>query len=488
LSDTPDPVTVLVSVPHGGAAGNMLRTGIVTRLLDSDQRVSVVIVSPLSNDPDFVKTNGHPRVRFEDLPAHRPAGLEARLLALTQAAYLDAGAIASVRIRRAEAIANGTVRGVRAKRLLAGVLAPSLVRKTSRYQLSDRLVSHPVAEALFERTRPAMLVVSNPGLILSEVPLLRTAVRHGVRAIAVDASWDNFTNKVIPVRRVDRLIVWNDLMKQQAIELHGYRPEDIRVAGTPQWDLYFREKTPVARDAFFRRIGADPARRLVTLTTTPLELYPHYERLIELLVSAMDERRWPEPVQVLVRVHPRDDVARYARFAHTPHLLIEKPFRETVRAGDGMAVEFTTDTQRHLAATMRHSDVVIQVASTIAIEAAVFDTPVVNVSFDGAAPSSFVRSARRYLEFTHFANITRHGAVRDAGTPAALVEHIVRYLADPSLDREGRRRVVQEQCQFVDGRAAERVAAFVAGELADICGWPAPESSQPCVESPAFSR
>ena len=45
-----------------------------------------------------------------------------------------------------------------------------------------------------------MLVVSNPGLILSEVPLLRTAVRRGVRTVAVDASWDNFTNKLLPVR------------------------------------------------------------------------------------------------------------------------------------------------------------------------------------------------------------------------------------------------------------------------------------------------
>ena len=41
--------------------------------------------------------------------------------------------------------------------------------------------------------------------------------------MAIDPSWDNFTNKLLPVRRVDRLIVWNELMKQQAIELHGYR-------------------------------------------------------------------------------------------------------------------------------------------------------------------------------------------------------------------------------------------------------------------------
>ena len=59
--------------------------------------------------------------------------------------------------------------------------------------------------------------------------------------MAIDPSWDNFTNKLLPVRRVDRLVVWNELMKQQAIELHGYEPDEIRIAGTPQWDRYFRD-------------------------------------------------------------------------------------------------------------------------------------------------------------------------------------------------------------------------------------------------------
>jgi len=70
-------------------------------------------------------------------------------------------------------------------------------------------------------------------------------------------------------------------------------------------------------------------------------------------------------------------------------------------------------------------------------------------------------------------NVTRHGAVRVAGTPAQLVEAIGRYLDDPSLDREGRRRVALEQCGFLDGRAAERVAGFVVEELNAICGTPA---------------
>jgi hypothetical protein len=469
--------TAIVSVPHGGAAGNVLRTGLVSRLLDAHDDVEIVLVSPLVRDQAFVREFTNPRVRFEDLPAHRPDGIEARVMALVQAAYLDSEVTESVRIRRQEAVAKKTIRWIRAKRLIAATFAPSIVRKESRYRLVDRLVSHPWADALFDRHRPVLLVTSSPGLIFSEVPLLRTAVRRRVRSMAVDPSWDNFTNKLLPVRRVDRLIVWNDLMRDQAVGLHGYRPEEIRVAGTPQWDLYFKSGPVTPRETFFRRVGADPSRKLITLTTTPRELYPHHDHVLRVLVRALENRAWRHDAQILVRLHPRDEVEPYDQFRGAPRVIVEKPFRSTVKAGDGLAVDITAESQQHLADTMRYSDVVVNVASTIAIEAAIFDTPVVNIAFDGETPSPWEKSARRYYRFTHYVNITRHGAVRVAEQPDALVEEIGKYLDDPSRDREGRRRVVLEQCQFLDGRSAERVASFVADELADVCERPAPRAT-----------
>jgi hypothetical protein len=477
---------VFLSIANGGSAGSVLRTGLVSRLLEAAESTEIVLISPLVKDPAFTREFAHPRVRFEELPPHQPAGLEARLMGMLQASYIGSGVTESVRIRRAEAAAKKTIRWIGAKRLLAQVTMPSVVRKDTRYELVDRLVSHPHAEQLFERHRPSLYIASSPGLIFAEVPLLRTAVRRRVRSMAVDPSWDNFTNKLLPVRRVNRLIVWNDLMKQQAIDLHGYRPDEVRVAGAQQWDVYFR--SPGApRDVFFQRIGADPSRKLITLSTTPRELYPHHSHVVRVLVRAMSDGAWPWPVQLLVRLHPRDELSAYAEFQGLPHVIIEKPFRTTQAAsGDGLAIDVTADNQQHLADTMRHSDVVVNVASTLAVEAAIVDTPVVNISFDGEEPSEWVRSARRYYRFTHYVNVTRHNAARVAETPQQLVEYIGRYLDNRSLDRDGRRRAAVEQCQFFDGRSADRVAGFVVDELADVTGLP--RSSAACAESLASSR
>lgn len=460
-------MNVFVSIPSGASAGNILRSGLIDRLLEARRDVEVVVVSPLVKDDAFVQEFSQRRVTFEDLPPHVPAGLEGRLMALIQAGYLDSGVTESVKIRRAEAIAKKSVRFIRTKRLLTSVIAPSILRPAMRYAVVDRLVAHPHAASLFDRYQPVLLVGSSPGLIFAEIPLLRTAVQRRVRSIVVDPSWDNFTNKLLPVRRADRLVVWNEIMKDQAISLHGYEPGQVRVSGPPHWDRYFRSGPSISRDTFFARVGADPSRKLITVTTTPAPLYSHFDRVIRSLKAAID-RGTLAGAQILVRLHPRDELNRYAEFRNVPHVIVEKPFRPTVRAGDGLDIDITADNQQHLADTLRHSDVIVTVASTIGVEASIFDTPVVDVAFDGETPAEAAKSVRRYYRFTHYANILRRNATRVAETPEAMVGHVARYLADPSLDREGRRQVVADQCQFTDGKSSARVSKFVVDELMDV--------------------
>ena len=69
-------------------------------------------------------------------------------------------------------------------------------------------------------------------------------------------------------------------------------------------------------------------------------------------------------------------------------------------------------------------------------------------------------SARRYYSFTHYVNITSRDAVRVAQSPDEMVR--VGRRATWTIRRSiaaGRRQVVLDQCQFTDGRSAERVVA-----------------------------
>ena len=130
-----------MSIPHGTSAGNMLRAGgLLDRVLEANRSQQIVLLSPMARDAAFVREFARDRVEIVDLPGHTPAGLEARLLAIVQASYLDRGQTESVRIRLMEARANGVIRALGVKAAIGRVIVEPFTHNGSRYALSDRLV------------------------------------------------------------------------------------------------------------------------------------------------------------------------------------------------------------------------------------------------------------------------------------------------------------------------------------------------------------
>ena len=132
--------------------------------------------------------------------------------------------------------------------------------------------------------------------------------------MAVDLSWDNLTNKLFPIRRVDRLVVWNATMRREAHELHGYELEEIDVAGPPQFDGYFNGELAVEPGRLLParrpRPGAPPA----DADDDSGRGVPAPRRRHRSLLEAMRSGALVAPCDLLVRVHPRDDLRKYDRY------------------------------------------------------------------------------------------------------------------------------------------------------------------------------
>jgi hypothetical protein len=470
--------TILLCIPSGTPAANLLRTGVLDRLCESPLVGRVVIASPLVSEAHFRAEFGHDKVGFAELQPHEPGWLERRIIRVLQERYVKTMPTASMRIRvarerRLELAASerryldrGSMR--EPTRLLPR-LAMQVVKRLplslpTLFKALDTATLGDAYADLFARERPDLVVTPTTGIYFAEGPLMGRADRAGVPILAVDLSWDHFTTKTAPLRRVAGLAVWNRVMKEQAVTIHGYRPDQVAVTGVPQFDHYVRATTFKERDQYIRDLGGDPSKKLITLTTVPPVLYPFHDVVIDELVAALRMGALGMPVQLLVRAHPRDDVGKYDRFRDEPDVIIEKPFRETIVA-EGSNVDPSTADRDHLANTLKHSDVIVNVASTIAIEAAIMDTPVVNIAFDGHEQREFLDSARRFYEYTHYKPLVQSGGVRVAYGPAEMVDLVRGYLADPGLDRDGRERTVAEQCHQVDGHAADRVAAYILGFL-----------------------
>ena len=115
-----------------------------------------------------------------------------------------------------------------------------------------------------------------------------------------------------------------------------------------------------------------------------------------------------------------------------------------------------------LANLLYHADVVVTGASTITIDAAVLDRPVINVAFDGKHTLPEHQSIRKnYFRFTHYIALVKTKGMRLVFSEGELIGWIKKYLANPSLDKEERKQMVHDFVGFTDGRSVERIVSAV---------------------------
>jgi CDP-glycerol glycerophosphotransferase (TagB/SpsB family) len=140
---------------------------------------------------------------------------------------------------------------------------------------------------------------------------------------------------------------------------------------------------------------------------------------------------------------------------------------KTLIRGEKKYTEILRKDMDHLADSLYHTEMTISTASTMTIDAAAFDKPSINIAFDGWEEKPFHESVRRFYapSHAHYQPIVKSAGVRIAYSFDELIKYIHMYLEDPSIDKEGRARIVREQCYKLDGKSGERIANFILESL-----------------------
>ena len=454
--------TVLLAVPLGEAVRNLLRTD-TYRLLRDAPDVRLVILSQGSGDAEFQREFGAPNVVFEQLQPYRPSVFERAVGSFKMAMMHEQSSTVRVMARRG--YGNVLVRLVPVARLLGRVFGESRVNRALGV-VSGWLVPARLYADVFRRHQPDLVVVTRVLNYSADYPVLRQARHRGVPVVALCASWDNLTSKGFFQFGVDRLVVWNEVLRHEALSLFQFPADDVFVGGIPRFDDYFRAETCRTRLEFFQTAGLDPSRRLITYATGHAQLgWPYQQRtpepdIVRFLATGIDSGAFGVPCQLLVRLHPQAKAEDYREFEHHPLVRIYAPGRPSAFVDRDLSAE----ENRLLAETMRYSDVVVNIASTITIDAAAVDTPVICVGFDFSG-SPVAESVRRFYDFEHYRKLAQCNGYRRADTPEDLASEIIAYLRDRTRDADGRRRIVLQQCAFNDGRSGERVGRYLIDYL-----------------------
>lgn len=336
-------------------------------------------------------------------------------------------------------------------------------------RLLDRLVPlNKDVVRLFEKYKPNMVIA--PDVVFAPDRIFMRVARHfGVYSIAMARSWDNLTSKGVIQVLPDKLVVYTHRMVDEAVKFVDMKKQDVFMAGPPQFDIYFKEgKT--TRDEFFRSFGIDPQKRIV-LCAPFFDAYTGSAVvMINTLLDAIESGRLPKDLQILVRYRPGTPPIHEGVLRKSSHLTITEPcvvrFDGRGRLSTTEDFEWRREDVELLRNSLKFSDIVINTVSTLSVDAAVYDKPVINVRFDADPATPPKHSVMVMLpNHDHYRAIEASGGVRLVGSMDEMISAINAYLENPKLDAEGRERLRREQIVFMDGKAGNRIADFIKGEL-----------------------
>jgi len=339
-----------------------------------------------------------------------------------------------------------------------------LVRLQSRFQPNP-----PLYADLFEKYTPDLVIASTAGWRLDRY-LLREAHRRGIPTLAAIVGWDNPSSYAIPGAPMEYATCWSQEQKKELVLGSNWDPDRVHIGGIPSYDGYIRKTWLIPRQEYFRLHSLDPQRALISYACSFVHFAPNYPN-VAALVNLVASNALARPSQLLIRLHPSHFQEKPKMFAQErerifelekqyPHVHVVKP----VPLGGSLGY-YSGEDMDEKASMLYHSDVFVTVYSTMVVEAAVHDTPIVSAVLD--APGGWNHPKKFSLSLKAIGNWPTHKRFREAraGRVAEDTEQLRQalnaYLQDRSLDREERRRFIEQEITYTDGSAGRRTAEFI---------------------------
>jgi hypothetical protein len=230
----------------------------------------------------------------------------------------------------------------------------------------DLIPTDPGFEAFLREERPDLVLVTPLVTFESyQTDYVKAAHRLGLPIAFIPFSWDNLTNKGLMRIHPDRVLVWNDVQRREAIELHGCSPDAVIVTGAPRFDDFFARTPSTSRSEFFAQYGLDPARPMVLYLGSSQLTGPNEMELI---------RRWAESLRA-----SDDDVVRTCGILIRPHPALSDSWT-SVDLSDlghvGVSLHASRSADQELFDSLHHAHAAIGLNTSAMLEAAIVGRPV----------------------------------------------------------------------------------------------------------------
>ena len=331
-----------------------------------------------------------------------------------------------------------------------------------------------IYDKYFDKYKPHTLLISSIGYGI-DIAFMNSARRNKCKIISIPHSWDNSSTTGYRGVLPDRVITWNDNMTKEIEIFHDVPKDHIYTGGIAHWDTYFTHQNLFYdRKDFFKKHMLDANLKLLFYAMSAPK---HFERrfdVIQGILHAIKSNSIHPKAQLLIRFHPN-----HLQQCGTQVSLRQEyqSLMNQIETEYGNYVKFWIPKVPHLNETtslamtdmfemaegIANCDIVVQEYSTLILEAAVFDKPVINISMynwrQGLPSSTFEL-------FTHLQHILSYGSLRTAKTFDEFTEITNEYLHDPHTDSENRKLLRMHETDKNKGHAGASIGKYILDFIA----------------------
>jgi hypothetical protein len=229
----------------------------------------------------------------------------------------------------------------------------------------------------------------------------------------------------------DKVFVWNEAQKTEAVTMHGTTPDSIVVTGAMVYDQWFARRPSSTREDFCARVGLDPARPVLLYLCSSPFIAPDEVVFIETWIAAV--RSAPDArvrtAGILVRPHP-ENLQPWHRFD-------EKAFENVVVWPRGGASPVDFESRNDFFDSMYHAAGAVGINTSAQIECGIVGRPVFSIR-----TPEYQRTQDGTLHFRHLTS-EGGGLLRLADDLDTHVGQLAAALDDP----EGTRRQIERFVQ-----------------------------------------
>jgi len=279
-----------------------------------------------------------------------------------------------------------------------------LQRLRTQMKASERKgVFYKNCSAVLEKEKPDLVFCSNQRPVNAIAPL--TAAQDlGIPTASFIFSWDNLP-KATMVVETDHYFVWSKYMKKELLTYYPHiKEKQVFISGSPQFEPHYDLSLRKSRKQFFKEHGLELSRKYICfsgddITTSPND--PHY--LEDLAEGIKQLNSGGHKLGIIFRRCPVDFSDRYDKVLEKYEEIINPIAPRWKKTGKYWNTVLPTIEDLSLQInTILHSEVVVNVGSSMVFDFAIFGKPCLYLNYEVPEKTQADWTPEKVYNFVHF--------------------------------------------------------------------------------------